>query len=211
MKTGWMAAALAAVTVAAAACKDSTGIAPPTAGSLAFSYTGALSGSYSASGLLTRHNDSSFVKQSFASGLTLTNGGRPYVGMISFAPTAASTGDEVIFLFPSVAAGQTLTFTETCVTAGCSLGLIAFHADPDLVNDGSDPFLFTTGTIHVNTFSNGRISGTFSGTAVDSVGTRTITVTGGTFDVPVVAQSAYPSASRAAPTAAFQRLLEKKH
>jgi hypothetical protein len=211
MKTGWMAAALAAMTVAAAACKDSTGIAPPTAGSLAFSYTGALTGSYSANGLLTRHSDSTFVKQSFASGLTLTNGGQPYVGMLSYAPTTASAGDQVIFLFPSVAAGQTLTLTETCAGAGCSLGLIAFHANPDLANDGSDPFFFTTGTIHVNSFTNGRITGTFSGTAVDSVGTRTITVTGGTFDVSVRNESAYPAGNRLVPTRAYQRLLNKKN
>jgi len=210
MKTGWM-AALAAVTVAAAACKDTTGIAPPTAGSLSFSYTGARSGSYSASGLLTRHNDSAFVKQSFASGLTLTNNGRPYVGMLSYAPLTTSSGDEVVFLFPSVGAGQTLTFTETCATSTCSLGLIAFNTNPDLVNDGSDPFFFTTGTLQITSVKDGRIAGTFSGTAVDSLGTRTITVTGGTFDISVRNQTAYPSGNRMAPTAAFQRLLNKKN
>lgn len=211
MKTGWMAAALAAVMVAAAACKDTTGIAAPTAGSLAFSYTGAVSGSYSASGLLTRHSDTSFVKKSFASALAVTNNGRPYVGMLSYAPTTGSAGNEVIFLFPSVAAGQTLTFTETCTSSTCSLGLIAFHSNPDLADDGSDPFYFTTGTIQVNTVSNGRIAGTFSGTAVDSLGTRTITVTGGTFDVPLRGQSAYPVGNRTVPTAAFQRLLNRKN
>jgi len=211
MKTRRLTAALAAATMAAAGCKDSTGIDPPTAGSLAFSYTGARSGSYSANGLLTRDGESSFVKQSFAAGVTLSNGGRAYVGMLAYAPVAATTGDEVVFLFPSVGPGQKLTLTETCAAVGCSLGLIAFDANPDLADDGSDTFYFTSGTIEVNTVSNGRMTGTFSGTAADSLGTRTITVTGGTFDVPVRNESAYPSGSRAAPTAAFQRLLTRRN
>ncbi|MFL5384206.1 MAG: hypothetical protein ACJ8GN_16925 [Longimicrobiaceae bacterium] len=213
MNRGLLGAALAAVTVVAVGCKDTTGIAPPTAGSLAFSYTGAQSGSYSASGLLTRHNDTSFVKQSFAAGLTLSNGGKAYVGLLSYAPVATATGDEVVLIFPSVGAGQTLTFTETCTatTPNCSLGLIAFDANPDLVNDGSDTFFFTAGTIQVTSVSNGRITGTFSGTAADSLGTRTITVTGGTFDVPLRSQSTYPSGNRAVPTTPFQRLLIRKN
>ncbi|HVG46414.1 MAG TPA: hypothetical protein VM890_16840 [Longimicrobium sp.] len=213
MKTGFLAAALAAATVAMAGCKDSTGnnnneIA---SGSLAFGYTGARSGTYSASGSLEKQTATDFVKKSFATGVKLSDGAQNFVGVVAYLPVAASTGHEVIFLFPSSAAGATLNLTDTCPNASCPIGIVAFDTDPNLEEDDSDPFFFTTGTIHISSTSGGRVSGTFSGTALDFEGTRSITVTGGTFDVPLLDESDFPSANRSAPTTAFQRLRERKN
>lgn len=199
--------ALAAATLAMAGCKDSTGSTKSeiTSGSLAFGYTGARSGSYSASGVL-HPTSTSFTKESFAAGIKLVQNGTNFVGLIAYVPVTASTGNEVIVLFPSVAAGKDVNLSDSCAGSDCPIAAIAFDTDPDLEEDDSDPFFFTTGTLHVTSSSGGRISGTFSGTAEDFDGTRTITVTGGTFDVPLLEQSQLPSASRSAPTPAFTRL-----
>lgn len=207
MKTTLLTTALAAATLALAGCKDSTGsnnneIA---SGSLAFSYTGVRSGSYSASGAI-HPNATSFTKATFASGVKLAQGGTNYVGIIAYVPVTASTGHEVLFIFPSVAAGQNLSLSDDCVGADCPLALVAFDTDPDLEEDDSEPFFFTDGTLHVTSTSNGRVSGTFSGHAEGFDGTRVITVTGGSFDVPLLDQSQFPTANRSAPTPAFTRL-----
>jgi hypothetical protein len=196
--------ALAAATLALAGCKDSTGSKDIASGSLAFSYTGARSGTYSASGAI-HPTASGFTKQPFASGVKLTNGGQNFVGIISYVPVTASTGHEVIIIFPSTAAGQNVPLSDNCVTSDCPLAIVAFETDPDLQEDNSDPFFFTAGTLHVTSVSSTRITGTFSGVAEDFDGTRTITITGGSFDVPLVDQSLIPAASRAVPTPAFMR------
>jgi hypothetical protein len=211
MKRGFLAAALAAAAVAMGGCKDSTGSDEIASGSLAFSYTGARSGTYSVSGALEKESASSFAKKSFAAGVKLSDGAQSFVGVVGYLPVTASTGHEVIFLFPASAAGATLTLVDECATTACPIGIVAFDTDPDLEEDDSDPFFFTTGTIHVNSVSGSRISGTFSGMAEDFDGTRTITVTGGTFDIPLLDESTFPSASRSAPTTTFQRMRQRKN
>jgi hypothetical protein len=206
MKRGTLAAALAAATLATAACNDSTGPQANASGSLALTYAGARSGTISVNGALQKASASSFVKQPFAAGVRLTDGAQNFVGIVAYLPVTSTTGHEVLLLFPSSAAGTTLDLTENCTAGTCPIGVVAFDSNPDLAQDDSDPFYFTTGTLRVNTISSTRITGTFSGTAEDFGGTRAITVTGGAFDVPLVEESQFPSASRSAPTPAFQRL-----
>jgi len=206
MKRGYLAAALAAATLATAACKDSTGPKGIASGSLTLHYAGARSGTIAVSGALEKASASSFVKQEFAAGVKLTDGAQNFVGIVAYLPVTSTTGHEVLLLFPSAAAGTTLDLTQNCTTSTCPLGVVAFDTNPDLAQDDSEPFYFTTGALHLNTVSGTRITGTFSGTAEDLGGTRSITITGGTFDVPLVEESQFPSASRSAPTPAFQRL-----
>jgi len=211
MKTGFLAAALTAATVAMAGCKDSTGNDNEIAsGSLAFSYSGVRSGTFAANGALEKQSASSFVKKSFATGVKLSDGAQNFVGVVAYLPVTATTGTEALFLFPSAAAGTTLNLTDNCPGTACPIGIVAFDTDPDLPEDGSDPFFFTTGTIHITAVSSSRISGTFSGTALDFEGTRAIEVTGGTFDVPLLAESDFPSGNRSAPTTPFQQLLRQR-
>ena len=211
MKRGYLAVALAAATLAATGCGDSTGPKATGSGSLSLSYTGARSGTFSASGALEKAGASSFVKQEFAAGVKLTDAAQNYVGVVAYVPVTSTTGHEVVLLFPSAAAGTTLDLTDTCVGTACPLGVVAFDTNPDLADDNADPFFFSTGTLHISTISGSRITGTFSGTAEDFDGTRTITVTNGSFDVPLLEESQFPSASRSAPTTAFQRLRERKN
>jgi hypothetical protein len=208
MKTGMLAATLAAATLALVGCKDSTGNDTPiAAGSLSFTYTGARSGSYSTSGAVLAQNGGGFVKQQFATAVRFTQPGQNSVGVIGYVPVTPSTGNEVIFAFPSSGIGQTVAFTDNCNTTGCALGLIVFDTNPDLQEDNSVPFFLTSGTLQVSAVTNDRITGTFSGTAEDVAGVQTITVTNGSFDLPLVDQSRFPSLDRAAaPTRTFQRL-----
>jgi hypothetical protein len=202
MKTGLLAATLAAATVVLVGCKDSTGgdNTPIAAGSLAFSYTGARSGTYSTSGAVAERSGGGFVKQQFATAVKFNDPGQSSIGVISYFPVSTSTGDEVIFAFPSSGVGQTSVLTDNCNTTGCALGLIVFDTNPDLQEDSSEPFFLTTGTLQVSAISGGRITGTFRGTAEDLAGVQTITVTNGTFDLPLIDQSRFPSLDRSAPT-----------
>jgi hypothetical protein len=206
MRRTYLAAALAAVTLATAGCKDSTGSKPVPSGSMAFSYTGARSGSYSVSGALTRQGANSFAKIPFAAGVKLSDGAQSYIGIVAYLPVTATTGHEVLFLFPRPAAGANLALVDECADTSCPLGIVAFDTNPDVDVDNSEAFAFNTGTVHVTAINSDRISGTFSGTAADIDGTHTITVTNGTFDVPLVNETQFPTASRSAPTTAFSRL-----
>ena len=193
MRTGMLAAALAAATVALAGCKDSTApSAPITAGSLAFTYTGARSGTFSTSGAVVAGASGGFAKQQFATAVKFTNPGQSSIGIIGYLPVTAATGNEVILAFPASGIGQTLTLTDTCATAGCAIGLILFDTNPDLNEDSSVTFFLTSGTLQVSAVTNERITGTFSGTAEDEAGVQTLTVTDGTFDLPLVDQSRFP-------------------
>jgi hypothetical protein len=211
MKRGTLAAALAVAMLATAACKDSTGPKAIASGSLSLTYAGARSGTISVNGALQKATASTFVKQAFAAGVKLTDGAQNYVGIVAYLPVTSTTGHEVLLLFPSSAAGATLDLTENCTASTCPVGVVAFDSNPDLAQDDSDPFYFTAGTLHVDNLSSTRISGTFSGTAEDFDGTRSIAVTGGTFDVPLVDESQFPTGSRSAPTPAFQRLRDRKY
>jgi predicted small secreted protein len=213
MKTRFLAAALAAAAMVTAGCKDSTGDDGDdvASGSIAFSHSGARSGSYAANGALRKAGPSSFEKRPFAAGVELSDFGQTLIGIVGYVPVTSSTGNEVVFLLPAVAAGTTLDLSDGCVLETCPLALITFDTNPDLDEDDSEGFLFGGGTIHVTSVSSGRIQGTFSGTASTFAGDRAITVTGGTFDVPVLDESSFPSASRSAPTARLQRLRQRKN
>jgi hypothetical protein len=207
MKTGMLAAALAAATVALAGCKDSTGNNTPiAAGSIAFSYTGAHSGTYSTSGAVVAKSGGGFAKQQFATAVKFNDPGQSSIGIIGYLPTTVNTGNEVIFAFPTSAVGQTVVLTDNCTSTGCALGLIVFDTNPDLQEDNSEPFFLTSGTLQVSAISNGRITGTFSGTAESLDALQTITVTGGSFDLPLVDQSRFPSPDRLTSTPNLQRL-----
>jgi hypothetical protein len=198
MRSRIIAAATLAAAAALAGCKDSTGNDGPGSGSVSFTYTGARSGSYSASGEFERVGTSSFVKKSFAAGVTLADPSGQYIGVLGYVPVTATTGNQAVLVLPTVTGGETLTLDPTCEsTTFCPLGLITFDLNPDAQVDDSEGFLFSDGTVHVTSVANGRIKGTFSGTAVDITGTKTLTVTSGAFDVPLLQQSQFLASRRA--------------
>jgi len=190
MKTKHLAAALAAASIALSACGDGTGSSGTTAsGSLSFDYSGARSGSYRASGTFQRTSDSTFAKQPFAVGARGTVSGTTFVDLLSYQPVNAQTGHMVLIELPNVTAPATFSLNGSCDTDDCPLAGLVFDTDPSASEDSSDLYFFDTGTLQVTSVSSGRIRGTFSGTATQFLGEQTITVTNGTFDVPLVSQS----------------------
>ncbi|MFL5538464.1 MAG: hypothetical protein ACJ8J0_05700 [Longimicrobiaceae bacterium] len=198
MKTGYLAAALAAAAITLSACGDSTG-SDAASGSLAFSYTGARSGSYSATGSFRRTSDSTFARQPFAVGAKGTENGVSFVSLLAYQPVSATTGDLALFLLPNVTGPTTLDLSPGCAAAECPLAAIIFDTDPQASEDESDVYTFESGTLAVTSVSGGRMRGTFSGTATQFFGGESVTVTGGTFDVPLVSQG-FLGASRAVAT-----------
>jgi hypothetical protein len=192
MKTRILGIALAAVTALAGCNSDSTGFQPIDPGSLAFSFEGARTGTYSASGAFTANNGNAVQALPFAAGVKINNAvAGQIVGIIAWMPVGLSTGHQATFLLPPVtAAGQTFALTEDCTSVTfCPGGLVAF--DLSLTQPGLEPdaFVFTSGTLTITSLASGRVAGTFSGVAADSAGIRVVTITGGTFDVPLVDES----------------------
>ena len=183
MKKGYLAAALAALTLAA--CGDGTG-SDIASGSLAFTYSGARNGSYSASGTFERTSDSTFARQPFAVGARGSDGATTFASILSYQPATSATGHLVLFSLPNVTAPATLTFDANCDAADCPVGGVIFDTNPDQSEDEADFYVFDSGTLEVTSVSSGRLRGTFSGTATEFFGDRSITITHGTFDVPLV-------------------------
>lgn len=186
MKTGCLAVALAVAALTLSGCGDSTGSGVKT-GSLSFSYSGARSGSYNASGEY-RPTATSFARQPFAVGSKGVQNGVAFISVLSYQPVTTTTGHVVIMLLPTVTAPATLSLDASCDTDQCPLAGVVFDTDPDVAEDESNLYVFDSGTLQVTSVSSGRITGTFSGTATEILSDSSITVTNGAFDVPLVSQ-----------------------
>lgn len=184
---------LAGAVALLAACGDSTGGSGSSAsGSLSFSYTGDRTGSYSASGTF-KQNSTSFVKQPFAVGVRSSTVGGQGVVLVSYTPVSSATGNMLLIGIPSTAA-STASYDladENCngTTTLCPFSLLLFDTNPDLEEDDSQVFTFTSGTLNVTSNSGSRLQGNFSGTAETLFGDSVITITNGTFDIPVRSES----------------------
>lgn len=185
-------AALAGAVALLAACSDSTGSTATGPGSLSFTYAGDRSGSYSANGEF-KTSGSSFVKQPFAVGARGTTAVGTSIAMIAYQPVSASTGNMVLIGLPDVSGTGTFGLgDDSCAAsdlATCPFAAILFDTNPDLEEDDSQIFAFTSGTLTVTSNTGGHLRGTFSGTAETIFADSTITVTNGAFDVPVRSQS----------------------
>lgn len=183
-------AALTGAITLLAACNDSTGSASADRGSLAFSYSGSMNGSYSTAGKFQRTGGASFAKQPFAVALRSTQGGQAAVQLLAYEPTSSTKGHLMLVAFPGVTGTGTFTFDdESCnEDDSCPFAIVAFDTNPDVEMDDSQAFIFSAGTLTVTSAADGHLRGTFSGTAESLGGDEVLTISGGTFDVPVVDQ-----------------------
>ncbi|HYH80194.1 MAG TPA: hypothetical protein VEX86_10360 [Longimicrobium sp.] len=203
--------ALAGAVAVLAACSDSTGNDNPGPGSLSFSYSGARAGGYSANGEFVGR-DTTFTKQPFAVGARSRQAGQGMLGLLSYQPVTASAGTMVVMAMPEVSGSGSFDFAdESCLDedfTACPLGFVVFDTNPDLLEDeNSQFFIFSSGTVNIQSTSGGRLRGTFSGTAETLFADSTITITNGTFDVPVRSESSL-GLNRAAARA---RLMQSRH
>jgi hypothetical protein len=174
--------ALAGAVALLAACSDTTGGSGPGPGSLSFNYGGDRVGSYSASGTY-RPRGSSFDKVPFAVGVRSSGSD---LAVLSYQPVTSTTGNMVLLAVPGVTGNGSYSLaSDNCGSNDCPLALLVFDTNPDLEEDDSQVFAFSSGTLTVTSISGGRMTGTFSGTAETLFADSVITITNGSFDLPV--------------------------
>jgi hypothetical protein len=167
------------------------------AGFLSFAYTGDESGRYFAFGEPTGVSGTTPIGSDFAAATHYYFGGSPReefgTAVTSTARAQAGLSDLVHIQFPG--ALQTGTYPiSTCGRGGgpfCPLITLVFDVDNGVDGGGTQAryYEFSSGSITITSVENGRVTGTFEGTAVQSwppegAGSR-IVVTDGRFDVPV--------------------------
>ena len=161
-------------------CSGSPGPDLDVSGTLAFSYSGGVSGTFSASG--------PFVLDPAAADYAV--GGRDGASIVIAAsrPRTAMTHDVVSMVIPRLTSGSSIV-DDTCLSFECA-GLLLTLGES---NDDGFGFLqachLTVGTLTIATIGDERATGTFSGTGECSSSTNATTafeVTDGTFDVALV-------------------------
>ncbi len=197
--------ALALAVLALPACRDSTsGSTPsPDSGSVSFSYTGAVSGSYSVAGELEVESSGAPRYRSFAAAIDEFRGATHLVHLIAGRPRGGGLGDLVSMELPNPAV-RTYDVTLDC-DRDCTYVSFSLDAGWDTENSGIDGrhFGMDDGTVQINDVSGGRMRGTFSGSLVDEgdrlngvANPRRIQVQNGVFDVPVFDEEQFPNLAR---------------
>lgn len=197
--------ALAGSLAATAACDgDSSGSGDDTRGSLSFSYSGAVSGSFSASGKYEDLGGGDFERTSpLAVGIRYFDDaeGEDFIDLFTYRPRTSTTGDFADIFFADVSSSQTISMDlDACLrndftlNPGCAVGFFGFNGDYDDPN--SSNWITVTGELKVTSVSNSNLRGTFSGTLENLDTQQTITVTNGKFDVPLVDEADLPNFSR---------------
>lgn len=166
------------------------------AGMLSFTYTGDEDGRYFALGEPEGRSGSTPVGDNFAAATHYVLGAqnRQPMGTVVTSSDRAGAGLEDLIHIQFPGPPRTGTYTlASCGRGGafCPVINLVFGVD-DRVDGGGDAaryYGFTRGSITITSVRDGRITGTFSGTAVQSWPydgtTRQITITDGRFDVPV--------------------------
>lgn len=158
------------------------------AGSLSFNYSGALSGTFTANGSFKQDFDNSLKAGSLTVGFR--HPGNGHFGVNGYRVTSGTRGDAIIILFEGTEQGRyTPGLGEECEPR-CATVLLYF--DVDMAGGGTQAgsdtrvFHFQSGEFNVTELDSKVIKGTFSGTAVEFLGTAEITVSNGTFSAPVI-------------------------
>lgn len=167
------------------------------AGFLSFTYTGDESGRYFAFGEPTGTSGTTPVGDDFAAATHYYLGTEPRqefgTSVTSTARARAGLSDLIHIQFSGALRERTYPIS-TCGRGGgpfCPLINIVFDVDNSVDGGGTEAryYSFTSGSITIESVENGRVIGTFQGTAVSTdwlTGeTSEIVITDGRFDVPV--------------------------
>jgi hypothetical protein len=168
----------AALALALAACKDSTGSGDNPPGSLSFTYTGAVTGEFSASGAFDP-DANAFSDYAVASVLS----GR----LVVIASDTLVTGRGNLFaIYVPPATGKT-TCTATTTPTSCQIRgelITGVSSNPNEGIGGS--YAGYVGTIEVTELANNRVRGTFSIVLESEELESQVEISAGSFDAPVV-------------------------
>ncbi|HEX2077669.1 MAG TPA: hypothetical protein VHG08_08165 [Longimicrobium sp.] len=160
------------------------------AGFLSFTYSGDESGRYFAFGEPGGASGTTLTGENFAAARHYVLGSPPFqrlgTAITSTDRSGAGLSDHVPLQFPGPL--RTGTFVvNSCGRGGAFCPVVNIVLDADDVVDGGGSqaryFTLQTGTITIESIDDGRIRGTFEGTAVGETGQ--FVVTDGRFDVPV--------------------------
>jgi len=193
----------AALALALAACKnDSTGSDDDETGDLSFTYSGAISGQFNASGEFDRNNTS---QAEF--GVAVVEEGE--VVLLAADQVQANRAD--VFIMSVPASERTTTCAPNSPVANCTIfGFFAVgftgpnDPEPDAQYGGYE------GTVQITELTKDRVRGTFSLRLEDDTGRSAVEARSGSFDLPIVPASQI-SASRSPLTAAsLNRVMSRR-
>lgn len=171
--------------------------APPTSsatGSLAFNYSGARSGAFSASGTPV-FNASGFLYGTYAGAIKSQQRPNEYTIMGSIAKGGTTADAFMITIGGLTAPGSYPICLFSCgatqPATAATLATVMFNgnwASTGLQSgDPSSTFLMNTGTITITSITATRITGTFTGNGVLAATlSGSLAFMGGTFDVPII-------------------------
>lgn len=183
---------LVALTLPLAGCGDDGNPAGPGAeGSLSFTYSGDISGTFAVSGGKGREGER-YPRNEFAAASRSRSGG--FVRIDGVRPTQHPKLDFVGMSLLGVTGPKTITVCAIAAVAP-DCADVQFTLGENVTSSGLDPdhvYVFTSGSVTVSEITAERVRGTFQGTgaSIEPMGqvnfARTIAVTNGQFDVPVV-------------------------
>lgn len=193
----------AALALALAACKnDSTGSDENQSGDLSFTYTGAVSGQFNASGEFDRNNTS---QTEF--GAAVVEDGE----IVFLAADEVQANRTDVFILSAPASEGTTSCTPTTPFESCMLlGFFAvgFTGPGDPEPDAS--YIGYEGSVQVTELTDDRVRGTFSLLLEDENGQNPVQARSGSFDLPIIPASAISSNRSPLTAASLNRVLSRR-
>jgi hypothetical protein len=171
---------LVSLVAVVSACGAESTQPPGEPSTLSFTYSGYRSGTYSATGFLPDVRTGMRWITPWASGDNFSTVDSGFTGLTASMPVAGAN-HIAAFVIPF---GVTGTFTLSAHAHERIAGDALIFNFKSGVSNG-EVFLFSPGTITVTSSTADRVAGTFSGTAIDTLNHRTVTVTNGSFDVHI--------------------------
>ena len=168
-----------------ASCKDSSTSPSGFSGTLSFSYSGAITGNFSASGVMPAATGA-METSAWAAGEVSTVDGVTYVAAAT--PRNSTSHDFFGFYVERTTPGSS-SASDNC-TSNCAFVGFEFGMQNGAGNTWLQICSLTTGTVAITEITATRVKGTFSGTGecvpFGSSTPQAFTVTNGTFDVALV-------------------------
>ena len=162
-------------------------------GSLSFSYSGDINGTFSVSGVPKSVNDNYPQKPFAVAALTSTG----FLRINAILPTEPPKANRFGFSVYSVKGPKTVQICAQVTSFDCPD--VFFFIGFNVVGERWEgPYLFRSGSVTISEITAERVRGSFQGTAVfvsgneEAVITKTITITNGQFDVPTRNDLEYP-------------------
>jgi hypothetical protein len=160
---------------------------PNTAGVVSFSYSGAASGTFNATGSQPA-SAAEFETKPWGAGHLFTGGDGSSV--TSVAPRNSTTHDYLVVLIPANSPSTSQIDFDNCTANVCaSVFFVLARANASDAVFEQDCYL-QTGSITITSVTSSRMQGTFSGNGTcetQAGATSSVVVTNGAFDVPILA------------------------